>query len=132
MRVNGSVNLVLVVDDLEEWRRLATLLLENVGYETRSVSNGHEALTYLHDHPDVTAAIVLDLNMPVMSGWEFMKRQQENGFKNIPVILFSGEVEPPDSKLEGTSVVAFVSKDHTIDGLVPAVNMALERTRVSA
>lgn len=132
MRANGSVNFILVVDDLEEWRKLATLLLESGGYETRSVSNGQEALTYLHEHPDVTAAIVLDLNMPVMGGWEFMRRQQENGFKGIPVILFSGEAKPPVSKLEGTSVVAFVSKDHTIDALVPAVERAVEKSRISA
>ncbi|TVR38569.1 MAG: response regulator [Cryomorphaceae bacterium] len=45
-------------------------------------------------HPDV---ILLDLNMPVMSGWEFLDFLSENsGLQSIPVVIFTSSIDPRD------------------------------------
>ena len=75
-----------------------------------------------------TKPIILDLNMPVMGGWEFLERQSQNErLAHIPVILCSGEVAPPESRFVGTNVVAFVPKDRSLSDLVPAVELAVDQ-----
>lgn len=61
---------VLVVDDSKDVRDVLVELLTVQGYEVSAACNGQQALTKLLVHPpDV---VLLDLVMPVMSGWEFL------------------------------------------------------------
>ena len=65
---------VLVVDDDPDTRAFQTLVLDVAGYQARGAANGREALDTLRRwRPD---AILLDLAMPVMDGWEFRERQR--------------------------------------------------------
>lgn len=67
----AKLKLLLVDDDIDAG--LITILgLREKGWRPNHVTNGQEALDWIerHGHPDV---ILLDLNMPVMSGQEFMK-----------------------------------------------------------
>ena len=68
---------ILIVEDEDPIRSVLTEILEDEGYRVASVRNGLEALTYLrqHAHPRL---ILLDLGMPVMTGWEFREEQQRD------------------------------------------------------
>ena len=67
--MSGSAT-VLVVDDDADVREIVTTLLEEDGYKVDTASNGAEALRVANRHqPD---AIVLDVSMPVMDGWQFL------------------------------------------------------------
>jgi len=68
--------LVLVVED-DECARKALAMLLNDDYDVVEAANGREALATLAKgaRPDV---ILLDLVMPQMDGWEFMKRQRSD------------------------------------------------------
>jgi CheY-like chemotaxis protein len=67
---------VLVVDDDESIRRLISMALFDAGYEVLSAANGAIALEHAREHaPDV---VLLDMNMPIMDGWEFFRRYQEH------------------------------------------------------
>lgn len=82
---------VLVVEDSDAIRRNLVLTLESAGYTTRQAGNGREALAALAREPR-PAAILLDVVMPEMNGWEFL-REREARFPelaDIPVILFTG------------------------------------------
>ena len=126
-----TAQVVLVVDDLEMFRLLATTLLGQAGYATRSVSNGAEALDYLNEHPDA-AAIVLDLNMPVMGGREFLGFQRaDEKLSHIPVVICSGEILAAKDELVTDNVVAFVSKDTSMQDLVGAVQSAVAKTQTT-
>ncbi len=60
VRIHGTES-VLVVDDLEDQRELASLLLNNLGYKVFSAINGHEALDILnHNNVDI---VLLDMIM---------------------------------------------------------------------
>lgn len=84
---------VLVVDDDRDTRDLIGLLLEDAGYQVVTAGNGKEALTALEDglRPD---AIVLDLMMPVMNGWEFREKVlRDTDFAAIPTVVVTGDTK---------------------------------------
>jgi len=69
----GNGESILVVDDVEEQRELASGMLEKLGYCVRSVSSGEEAVEYLKRNK--TDLIVLDMIMdPGIDGLETYKR----------------------------------------------------------
>lgn len=83
---------VLVVDDIEDMRSLAAINLRKEGFDVAEAANGAEALEYLRTH-DLPDAILLDLRMPVMDGWEFLELQeQDERLSGVPVVLYSSEV----------------------------------------
>ena len=79
---------ILVVDDDESVREVFTLMLRKEGYEVATAENGFDGLLKLKDVviPDV---IISDLNMPEMSGFEFLSVVRRR-FPKISVIASSG------------------------------------------
>jgi CheY-like chemotaxis protein len=80
---------ILIIEDENPIRDVITEILEDEGYHVAGAANGLEALTYLrqHAHPRL---ILLDLGMPVMTGWEFREHQQRDPkLAGIPVIVMS-------------------------------------------
>ena len=84
---------VLVVDDDVEIRETLSALLQHEGYDVSRAENGVQALEQLRRfHPDV---VLLDLMMPVMSGWEVLDALQESGeIDQIPIIVVSAMGAP--------------------------------------
>src|SRR5882724_6348202 len=81
---------ILIVEDETDIRFIVTEILADEGYAVAGVANGLEALTYLRQHDDQPCLILLDLGMPVMSGWEFRAEQQRDpALATIPVIVMS-------------------------------------------
>jgi len=92
---------ILVVEDDPAIRDTLVVLLQAQGYAVSTAANGQEALTLLRgrERPQL---ILLDLTMPVMSGWEFCRhRQCDPTLASIPVVLFSadGDLEQQASGL---------------------------------
>ncbi|WP_405205140.1 response regulator [Aquimarina sp. LLG6339-5] len=90
----------LLVDDSPSTNFLNKVMIEkaSISEEIRIAKNGEEAIQILNSSyiPDL---ILLDLNMPVMNGWEFLEEFQKLNaqFKNITIILMLG-VELPEEK----------------------------------
>jgi urea transport system substrate-binding protein len=79
---------VLVVDDDEDLRERIADTLQSHGLSVTQASNGQEALEIVDQM--MPALIILDMNMPVMDGWEFAKqfyRRQQIA----PVIVLTAE-----------------------------------------
>ncbi len=80
--------ILLVDDDVDSTEALAELLSRE-GFAVDCGENGREALDYLA-HSKPPCLIILDLIMPVMSGWEFRQRQQSDPrLKSLPVVVVS-------------------------------------------
>ena len=81
--------LVLVVDDNVINRRVAHLQLVRLGYRVAEAENGREALARVAAAPP--AAILMDIEMPVMDGYEATRRlrDSESGGARVPVIALT-------------------------------------------
>lgn len=87
----GATAAVLVVDDDKNVCDLIRASLAGRGYETVVAGNGREALDYLKSAARQPGLILLDLMMPVMTGWEFRKAQQADpAIAAIPVAIITG------------------------------------------
>lgn len=85
-----SAGTILVIEDDQDIRVSYSEILEPFNFLIHSATNGQDALLLLkklHKLPDL---IILDLNMPTMSGEEFIFfKNQDSRIKEIPVIIVS-------------------------------------------
>lgn len=94
---------VLIVEDDDGAREALSDCLELEGISVASARNGKEALAYLHSAPR-PKVILLDLYMPVMTGWEFRAAQMKDAaISDIPVVVVtafgSGTTKQIDANL---------------------------------
>lgn len=76
---------VLIVEDDPDVREMLDVLLQFHGYSTDTAANGREALTRAHQRRP--CVVLLDLMMPIMSGWEFRAEQlQDPEIADVPVV----------------------------------------------
>ena len=86
---------VLVVDDDSAVRRMILLLLSSEGYETETAKDGAEALALMRQRRP--CLVLMDINMPLMDGWEFRKQQlADPALADVPVVCITGIVHPED------------------------------------
>ncbi len=80
---------ILLVEDEEFLRRIFKSRLVAEGYEVFDVESAEGGLDWLkHSEPHL---IILDLYLPKMNGFEFLKRlRQDPAWRNIPVLILSG------------------------------------------
>src|SRR6185369_2749586 len=83
---------ILVVDDDADERDAIASFLELEGADVLVAGDGEEALNVLRADP-LRCLILLDLDMPVMDGWEFRRRQLLSSIAGIPVVVMSGHPE---------------------------------------
>jgi CheY-like chemotaxis protein len=86
---------ILVVEDNEDNRDVVVYRLKSMGYEILEASNGLEALKVTaQSKPDL---IFMDLNMPVMDGWEATEalRKTEWG-RELPIIALTAHTDEED------------------------------------
>jgi DNA-binding response OmpR family regulator len=93
----------IVVDDDSDGRDALAQLLATQGYTVRQAENGRIALDMIAER--VPALLVLDLEMPLMNGWEVLASLRRAGaLEVIAVVVFSASTRPPPSD------VAFLRK----------------------
>jgi CheY-like chemotaxis protein len=104
---NTSKHRVLLVDDEPSIRESLAALLAEAGYDVGTAEHGFDALLQLRrTTPDI---IISDLNMPQMSGFEFLSVVRRR-FPEIPVVAVSGAYESGDHVPGGVIADAFWAK----------------------
>ncbi len=92
-----EANRVLLVDDSAFFRNLLTPLLSVSGYEVTSVSSAGEALRLRDDKERDFDAIVSDIEMPDMDGFEFARNVRSEGrWQEVPLIALSAHATERD------------------------------------
>lgn len=111
---------ILVVDDDPATRTLLGHILAAHGYLVIEAAHGRQALERLDGvTPD---AILLDLAMPVMDGFEFLRLHRAHPQRGaIPVIVLSG-VPPQDQRCVEMPSVRFVAKPFTEGQVIAAIH----------
>lgn len=105
---------LLVDDDSDDSELFSEAIHENdAEIAVHAAANGREAFRVLDqiERPDI---IFLDINMPIMNGWECLTRlKTSNEYKDIPVIMYSTSSHKKDIDLAAeTGAAAFMSKPH--------------------
>ena len=133
-------DLILCVDDDPITLMLCKMVISKSGFakEIITAQNGEEALNYFDDlklnnlgaeikrYPEL---IMLDLNMPVMGGWEFLDHFSKNGYASVfnecKVIVLSSTIDPDDITKSKTypMVLNFLSKPITKEMLEDLKNI---------
>jgi len=116
---------ILVVDDDAAIRDSLTMLLQTSGYEVSTAVHGFDALLQLKR--EVPAIVISDLNMPQMSGFEFLSVVRRR-FPQISVIAMSGAYHSGDGVPGGVIADAFYSKGHGNPGALLCTVADLLRT----
>jgi CheY-like chemotaxis protein len=112
---------ILVVEDDPAIRETLEAVLEDEGYHVRGAANGREALALLRAEAGSPALILLDLMMPVMSGWEFRVEQQHDPvLASIPVVVLSADRDVA-AKAAALQVADFLAKPVSLTLLLDAV-----------
>lgn len=112
---NGKT--VLVVDDEPLVGFLVESILVDEGFEVLYASNGDAELQVLQTHEDI-AAIVTDIDMPGMSGFELAAAVRK-ARPNLGIIFMSGDVVPTPAEMQGRT--AFLAKPCTPTQIVALV-----------
>ena len=123
------LNKILCIDDDPITLMLCEKVVEKVGFakEIITAKNGEEAIQYfdgLAEERKINNSIVypelvlLDLNMPIMDGWEFLESYIEKEYQNIfnvtRFIVLSSSIDPYDiNRSKAYPVIGFLSKPIT-------------------
>ncbi|HJU28599.1 MAG TPA: response regulator [Candidatus Binataceae bacterium] len=107
---------ILVVEDDERVLEAITEFLAMVGYSVDAAHNGEEAIDHARaSHPSL---ILLDLSMPVMDGWEFLRRRStEPSIANVPIVVISALASGAPEGAEG-----FLTKPIDVDKLLAVLS----------
>ena len=93
---------VLLVEDDDDIREAVQDALERKGYPLLTAGDGRQALERLRNCVEKPAVILLDLTMPVMSGWELMAELgKEPALAEIPVVVLSAVANLDKQPLAG-------------------------------
>ncbi len=85
---------ILVVDDDRDIRETLGEILHHEGYHVEMAENGARALELIRRGP-APSLVLLDLMMPVMSGWEFLEMAEtDEELAGIPVVVVSAMPAP--------------------------------------
>ncbi|RYF74848.1 MAG: response regulator, partial [Comamonadaceae bacterium] len=105
----GPRRTLLVVDDQPVQRQMLAGMLMPLGFEVREAASGTECLDSLREH--VPSAILLDISMDDMDGWETAQRIRGTGFEDVPIVIVSANVfENQAERLKTFNCQAFVGK----------------------
>ena len=116
---------ILVVEDEEDARDAMVAILEMKGYRAMPAGNGREALDLSRiETPDL---IILDLCMPVMDGWQFLReRVKDPRLAGVPVVVISALSDRDD--FEANEIII---KPVDVDRLLTTVSHYCKQERTA-
>jgi DNA-binding response OmpR family regulator len=114
---------VLVVDDDPHIRGPVTEVLIEEGFAVASAANGREAMQHIaEDRPEL---VLLDLPMPVLTGWDVI-RALHDAKAQVPIVLMSAGI-PVRQEAARQHAAGYLAKPFALDDLVALVERITQR-----
>ncbi len=116
---------ILVVDDIQTNRALLTELLRPLGFQVREACNGEEALQAFHDWSP--SAVLMDMRMPVMDGYEATRRIRaaEAGPRTPIIAVTASAFDDLRDQVMAVGVDVYLRKPFRSDELLEALEQCL-------
>lgn len=115
---------VLLVDDEEPIREVGRDFLDRLGYRVLLAEDGREAVNVFTDHRSEIDVVVMDLTMPLLSGYEALTAIRELS-PQVRVIISSGHASQNES-VEKLDATAYLSKPYRLDDLARMIRTVLD------
>ena len=133
---------LLIVDDTEIDRIVLRSILQ-VDFEIDDVDNGNAAFDYITTKGDQLNAILLDISMPNIDGFDVLRFMRDKGITNIPVFLVTAEPTMDNvQKAIEHKIAGFIGKPFNKEdvprrlrsrlGVVPTYDLKNEETKATA
>ncbi|MFO8029084.1 MAG: response regulator [Cyclonatronaceae bacterium] len=124
---------VLVVDDDSIITMLHNRLVINSGLHEspRPFYCGQDALNFIRNNRDRRYLVLLDINMPGISGWDFLDRINREDLSGlVQVVMITSSVDSADAEHAGryATVIDYIAKPLTLQNLVALQKMEEIRT----
>jgi signal transduction histidine kinase len=112
---------ILLVEDEAKMLRLLEKILSKRGYQVLTAADGEEAIEVHRSHKDAIDIILLDLDLPKISGRDVLvKLKAEN--PDVKIVIASGYLEPDlRSEIEQAGLKHFIHKPYILDDVVKIV-----------
>lgn len=119
--------LIRIVDDDEAVLEGLAFILEGEGWAVKTYANAKAFLT--DDSPSVPGCLILDINMPEMTGLQLQRVMRERGY-GLPIIFLTGhgDIDVAISTIK-LGAVEFLQKTADNDRVIAAVREAVARSR---
>jgi FixJ family two-component response regulator len=126
--MNPEAPFIFVVDDDRRVREALCSLLESAGFRTAAFGGAADFLNF--EKPDCPSCLILDLELPDISGLEVQR--QLSGLDGPPIVFVTGHGDVPSSvRAMKSGAVEFLLKPVRKKELLEAITEGLERDRVA-
>ncbi|MDE7547799.1 response regulator [Acetobacter fabarum] len=114
---------VLTVDDSRTMQGMLRKALEGAGYDVIQGGDGVEGLEVLQAADPTPNAIITDINMPRMDGFEFIEAVRAlDQYKHLPMIVLTTESDPEKkARARAAGATGWIVKPFSTDSLVAAI-----------
>jgi two-component system cell cycle sensor histidine kinase/response regulator CckA len=116
---------ILFVDDEVHQLDLMQMILEREGYKVLRAADGEEAVETHAQNKSSISAVVLDLGLPKLSGWEVLKKMRDAD-PEVKAILASGFISPElEAELMCGSISAVIMKPYRMEDILEKISTAI-------
>lgn len=117
---------ILITEDDPDVREVLSDALQLEGYHVDAVTNGQEALDFLEEldahHHSEDVLVLLDLMMPVKSGWEFLEEKKATpSLTRHPVVVLSAIAAEESVRLENLKASETLKKPVDLETLLSTI-----------
>ena len=125
-----SIKNILVIDDGEAEQFLCKIVIEEVNplIQVLQALDGRQALNIIQELKKLPDIILLDINMPGMGGFEFLKAYESIGGSSCFVVVLTSSAQQQDKEMTQAynCVKAYVEKPLTKDSMLELITLASE------
>ncbi len=122
---------ILIVED-EEINRIILKRILQQDYDVIEAENGQIAWNMIVEKRQEITAVLLDIIMPVMDGYQVLDKIRENGMEDLPILVMTGEADPKtEHKALDSGAWDFVTKPYDAQVLLSRLRNAIARSKVS-
>ena len=120
---------ILLAEDEDAIARLMLKLLRARGHAVTAVSSGSEAWSLISQYPADYDALIMDLNMPGLTGLELARKLPSVNFRGAMIVMTGRVTDDDQAELESLGVQAIIQKPFTVEEFLSKFTRVMQERR---